>query len=73
MKKKKLKTNQSTFIRHRKIAFHARVFGGFLRTGIILNHIPKSHHFIYIEISHRFHLCAQKDIKMRRQNGKDHK
>lgn len=58
--KKKLKTNQCTFIRHRKVAFHARVFSGFFRTSIVFDHIPKSHHFIYIEISHRFHLYSKK-------------
>lgn len=54
------------FGRHWEVAFHAWIFGCFLRRRIIFNHIPKPHHIIYIEISHRFHL------KIKTENGKVH-
>lgn len=70
-KEKKKETNQSTFIWHREITFHARIFGGLLRRCIILNNIPKSHHFIYIEISHRFHLQIKRELNRTVKSSKE--
>lgn len=53
------------FWRNREVTLHARIFKRFLRWCIILNNVPKPHHFIYFEVSHRFHLYKNQ-IK---QNG----
>lgn len=51
-----LNTHVGVFCQHWEVTFHARIFGRFFWWCIVFNYIPKSHHIIYIEIPHRFHL-----------------